>query len=122
MATIVHFDVPAEDIQRAKKFYEDLFDWKIEPVPGPMEYFNIFTKDEKGNRGIGGGMGKRGQPEQRITNYFGVANIDDSIKKIKDLGGTILMPKTTIPGFGYLATFLDTEGNKIGLWTTDETA
>ena len=122
MSTIVHFDIPAEDINRAKNFYEKLFDWKIEPVPGPMEYFNISTKDEEGNDSIGGGMGMRGQPEQKITNFIGVDSIDEYIKKVEDLGGKILMPKTTIPGFGYLATFLDTEGNTLGLWKTDETA
>ena len=122
MSTIVHFDVPAEDINRAKNFYEKLFNWKIEPVPGPMEYFNISTRDDKGNLSVGGGMGKRGQPDQKITNYIGVDSIDEYIKKVEDLGGKIIMPKTTIPGFGYLATFLDTEENILGLWETDESA
>ena len=122
MSTIVHFDIPTEDIKRAKNFYEKLFDWKIEPVPGPMEYYNISTKDEKGIESVGGGMGKRGQADQKITNYIGVDSIDEYIKKVEDLGGKILMPKTTIPGFGYLATFIDTEGNILGLWKTDETA
>ena len=122
MATIVHFDVPAEDIQRAKIFYEKLFEWKIEAVPGPMEYYNIFTHDENGKESVGGGMGKRGQSEQKITNYIGVPSVDEYIKKVQDLGGKIIMPKTTIPGFGYLATFLDTEGNTLGLWETDPDA
>ena len=93
MSTIVHFDVPAEDIHRAKKFYEKLFDWKIEAVPGPMEYFNISTKDDKGNEAVGGGMGQRGQPDQKITNYIGVDSIDVYIKKVEELGGKIMMPK-----------------------------
>jgi len=122
MSTIVHFDIPAEDINRAKTFYEKLFDWKIEAVPGPMEYFNISTKDDKGNEAVGGGMGQRGQPDQKITNYIGVDSIDEHVKKVEELGGKIIMPKTTIPGFGYLATFLDTEGNVLGLWHTDESA
>ena len=122
MTTIVHFVVPAEDLKRAKIFYEKLFEWKIEPVPGPMEYYNIVTKDENGKEGIGGGMGKRGQPEQKITNYIGVSSIDEYVKKVQDLGGRIIMPKTTIPGFGYLATFLDSEGNTLGLWETDSSA
>lgn len=121
MPTIVHFDIPTEDMNRARNFYEKLFNWTIEQVPGPMEYYNIATKDEKGNESIGGGMGKRGQPEQKITNYIGVESIDEYIKKVEELGGKILMPKTPIPGFGYLATFLDTEGNTLGLWKTDET-
>ena len=122
MTTIVHFDIPAENIKRAKNFYEKLFDWKIEPVPGPMEYYNITTKDEKGNEGIAGGIVQRELPEQKITNFIGVSSINEYIKKIENLGGKILMPKTTIPGFGYLATFIDTEGNTLGIWETDTTS
>ena len=121
MATIVHFDIPAEDIKRAKKFYENLFGWKIEKTPGPMEYYGITTTDDKGNVSIGGGMGQRRQ-EEKITNYIGVSSIDEYLKKVEQLGGQIIMPKTTIPGFGYLAVFLDTENNPLGLWETNENA
>ena len=122
MSTIVHFDVPADDIQRAKTFYETVFNWEITRVPGPMGYYNIGTKDDQGTPSLGGGMGQRGDPSQKITNYIGVSSVDDYIKKVKDHGGTIIMPKTTIPGFGYLATFIDTEGNPMGLWETDPNA
>ena len=119
MPTIVHFDIPADNIERAKKFYEDLFDWKIEPVPGPMEYFNISTKTEDGKEGVGGGMGQRREGNTGITNYIGVPSIDEYIEKAIKFGAKIIMPKTTIPGFGYLAIFLDSENNSIGLWETD---
>jgi predicted enzyme related to lactoylglutathione lyase len=84
-----------------------------------MEYYNIATKDEKGKEGIAGGMGQRGKPEQKITNFIGVSSINEYVKKIENLGGKILMPKTTVPGFGYIATFIDTEGNTLGIWETD---
>jgi predicted enzyme related to lactoylglutathione lyase len=119
MPKIVHFDVPVDDINRAKKFYEKLFNWKIEKMPGPMEYYEITTTDEKGNDAVDGGMGIRGEPGQGIINYIGVSSVDDYIKKLKELGGKIIMEKTIIPGYGYLATFLDTENNVIGLWETD---
>ena len=122
MSTIVHFDVPVDDIKRAKDFYEKLFDWKIEKMPGPMEYYGITTTDESGKVAIDGGMGIRGQPEQNIINYIGVSSIDEYIKKVEDLGGKIIMEKTTIPGYGYLATFHDTENNILGLWETDSKA
>ena len=67
-------------------------------------------------------MGKRRAPNQKITKYIGVKDINTYLKKVTDLGGTILMPRTTIPGFGYLVTFLDTEGNALGLWETEESA
>ena len=116
MPTIVHFDVPAEDIKRASWFYSELFGWKIEPMPGPMEYYGIATKDLEGKPSVGGGMGKRQEGDGGIVNYFGVESIDNCVKKLEVLGGKLLMPRTEIPGFGFLAVCLDTEGNKFGLW------
>ena len=122
MSTIVHFDVPAEDIERAKKFYGELFDWKFTKMPGPMEYLGIATFDDSGKEGIGGGMGKRQAPDQGIVNYMGVSSIDEFLSKVEKIGGKIVMPKTTVPGYGYLAVCLDTENNKFGLWEMDESA
>jgi len=122
MPTIVHFDIPAEKLERAKKFYKDLFNWDIQPVPGPMEYFNISTKTDDGKEGVGGGMGPKQEGNKGITNYIGVPSIDEYIKKAEDLGAKIIMPKTPVPGFGYLAVFLDTENNPLGLWATDPEA
>ncbi len=119
MPTIVHFDVPVDDIDRAKKFYKELFGWKIERMPGEIEYYGISTVDENGKEGIFGGMGKRGDPSQRITNYIGVSSIDVDIKKVEKLGGKMVMPKTKIPGYGYLAICLDTENNVFGLWESE---
>ena len=62
MPTIVHFDISADSPERAKKFYEELFDWKIERVPGPLSYYLIGTTDLNGEIGIGGGMAKREKP------------------------------------------------------------
>jgi predicted enzyme related to lactoylglutathione lyase len=122
MAKIVHFDVPTDDIERARKFYIELFGWKIEKPPGPMEYYFIETADEKGEKGIAGGMGKRGAPEQRITNYIGVPSVDEYMEKVKSLGGKVLQEKMAVPGWGYLAVCMDTEGNTFGLWQEDKEA
>ncbi len=119
MSTIVHFDVPVDDIERARNFYTKLFDWKINRMPGEMEYYGISTEDENGKEGVGGGMGKRGEPSQRITNYFGVPSVDKSLKKVEELGGKLIMPKTKIPGYGYLAICIDTENNVFGLWESE---
>lgn len=59
MPTITHFDIPVENLERAKKFYADLFSWKIERASGPIEYYLVETKTLKGKRGLGGGMTKR---------------------------------------------------------------
>ena len=122
MPTIVHFNIPVIDVNRAKNFYNELFGWKIERVLGPMEYYNITTYDDKGNTGVGGGMGESQEQDDQITNYIDVASIDEYITKVQQLGGKIVMPKTPIPGFGYLAVCYDTENNKFGLWESDEKA
>jgi hypothetical protein len=115
MPTIVHFDVPAEDIERGKKFYSALFGWKFESYPA-MEYNLITTTGLDGSPGVGGGLGKRMAPEQRMMNYFGVASIDAAMKQVKELGGKLISPKMAVPGMGYLANCVDTEGNAFGLW------
>jgi predicted enzyme related to lactoylglutathione lyase len=118
MSTIVHFDVPAENIDRAKKFYSALLGWKFEPYPG-MEYNLITTTNLEG---VPGGMGKRMDPSQRMVNYFGVKSIDAAIQQVKSLGGKMLTDKMAVPTMGYLANCVDTEGNTFGLWEENSAA
>jgi predicted enzyme related to lactoylglutathione lyase len=87
MSTIVHFDVPADDVERAKKFYNDLFGWTFSGTPGYPDYFLIETRDLEGKPGIGGGLGKRMSPDQRILTYIGIDSIDACIRKVERLGG-----------------------------------
>ena len=121
MPTIVHFDVPAEDIERAKKFYSTLLGWKFESFP-EMQYNLITTTNLDGTPGVGGGMGKRMEPSQRMMNYFGVPSIDAAMKQVKSLGGKILTEKMAVPRMGYLVNCVDTEGNAFGLWEEDTKA
>ena len=120
MPTIVHFDISADDPARAKKFYESLFDWKMMGPPGMPDYYLIETADLEGKSGVGGGLAKRGDPSQGITNYIGVSSIDEYITKVEALGGKLVQPKTAVPGWGFLAACLDTEGNMFGLWQDDQ--
>jgi predicted enzyme related to lactoylglutathione lyase len=111
--TIVHFEIPADDVQRAKKFYEDAFGWKISD-PWNMNYFMVETKD-KGEEGINGGLMQRKMPGQPFMNYINVPSIDESLKAIEKAGGKVAMPKTEIgSGMGWIAAFIDTEGNIMG--------
>jgi len=122
MPTIVHFDVATDNPERAKRFYEDLFDWKMENPPGMTDYYLIETKDLNGENGVGGGLGKRGDPGQKITAYMGVNSVDEYTAKVERLGGKVIQPKMTVPGWGYLAMCLDTEDNMFGLWQADKEA
>jgi len=121
MPTIVHFDVPAEDIERAKKFYSTLLGWKFQSYP-EMQYNLITTTNMDGTPGVGGGMGKRMEPTQRMMNYFGVSSIDAAMKQVRSLGGSVLTEKMAVPRMGYLVNCVDTEGNLFGLWEEDTNA
>lgn len=116
MSTIVHFDIGADNTERAKIFYTELFGWKFNLLPGPMNYYLIETNDLSGVRGIGGGMGARNGQKQGMTNYFGVTSMDESIKKVKELGGKVIQEKQDVPGWGSLAVCSDTENNTFGLF------
>jgi len=123
MATIVHFDISADKPKRAKEFYEKLFGWKITLLPGPMDYYLIETIDLEGKKGIGGGMSQRtAESKNGITNFIGVSSIDESIKKLTELGGKVIIPKQVVPGFGYNALCTDTENNLFGLFQEDTNA
>ena len=119
MPTIGHFEIPADDLDRAKKFYSDLFGWKIEKWDDPkvgMDYLLINTTDSKGNKGLGGGLIKRRHPQHSVTDYVEVDSIDEYSNKVTKLGGRIVVPKTAIPTIGYFAVFLDTENNHFGMF------
>jgi predicted enzyme related to lactoylglutathione lyase len=95
MPTIVHFEIPSDDIERSKKFYNDLFGWKFEKFPSPpdseampqgMEYWIISTVDDKGNEALNGGLMKRQSPQQQgITNYFDVKSVQEYSAKVEQL-------------------------------------
>jgi uncharacterized protein len=111
--SIVHFEIPADDLKRAKKFYEKALGWKITD-PWNMQYFMVETKD-KGKDGINGGLMQRKMPGQPFMNYIAVESIDASLKKVEKEGGKVAMPKMEIgEGMGWIAAFQDTEGNLMG--------
>lgn len=123
MPAIVHFDISADDPGRAKKFYEALFGWKFELLPGPINYYLIETTDLGGHTGIGGGMAQReGVQQSGIVNYIGVRSIDESAANVEKNGGRIVQPKQAVPGWGYLAVCNDTENNIFGLFEEDKNA
>jgi len=103
--TIVHFEIPANDVDKLKKFYSKLFGWKIEKAPGPIEYWTIMTVpvDEKmmlSRPGANGGMYKKERAENKPVNYISVESIDKYIEQVKALGGKIVQGKQEVQGVG----------------------
>lgn len=121
MPKINHFEINADDPLRAKNFYEKVFNWQIEKWEGPLEYW-LITAGEEGEQGINGGLQKRENEGDEIFNYVGVSSVEETLTKIKENGGEILIPKSPIPGIGYFAFFRDTEGNRLGIMEEDESA
>ena len=135
--TIVHFEIPADDPERAGRFYRELFGWKIEKWGGSgegqggeqagPEYWMVRTvpTDDRGQptrAGVNGGMMRRQQPGQAAVNYVSVESVDEYAKKARGLGAEVVMQKTPVPGMGWFAVLKDPDSNVFGIWETDEKA
>jgi predicted enzyme related to lactoylglutathione lyase len=120
MPRIVHFEIPADNPERAVKFYESVFGWEIKKWDGPVEYWMVMTG--KDAPGIDGGLTRRNPPVSGTTNVVEIDNVDEYLKKIGDSGGEIVMPKTALPTVGWMAYCKDTEGNIFGLMQMDPNA
>lgn len=118
---VVHFEIPAEDVKRAREFYKKAFDWKIDDVP-EMDYAMLRTTetDEKGRPkepgAINGGMMIRKAPIKSPVITIGVEDIAKSLEEVKGLGGKVIRDKTPVGDMGFSAYFKDTEGNIVGLF------
>jgi predicted enzyme related to lactoylglutathione lyase len=125
MQKVVHFEIPADDVERAKNFYGSIFGWDLQTMQmGEGEYTTVKTTavDEQTQMptepgAINGGMMQR---DARISTSpvitIGVDGIDDALKQIEDQGGSTVTPRTPIPGMGAFAYVKDPEGNVLGLW------
>ncbi len=124
--TIVHFEIPAKNIEKLKRFYSELFAWKFNKYPSgsemgnEMEYWTIETVPVDKNmqpirQGINGGMYPKDKPDQMPLNHFSVESVDKYVEKAKKLGGKIVSPKTEIPTIGWWAVIEDPDGNQFGI-------
>jgi len=120
-AGIVWFEIPADDVNRARGFYSKLFGWKMDQFPGPHEYWHIDTGGPDASPD-GGIMKRQNEGQRGITNYILVPSVNRAIPKIEKLGGKICMGKSPVPGMGYFAIAQDTEGNMFAVWEKDEKA
>ena len=118
MSRVVHFDLSADDPQRAVEFYRKLFGWKIERWAGPSEYWLLTTGDEA-QPGITGGIAKRLAPNDSTAVVYDVASVDAAAARVVACGGSIREPKQALPGVGHLVACRDTEGNTFCLLQPD---
>jgi uncharacterized protein len=126
MDKVVHFEIPADDVSRAREFYGSIFGWQLQDMTSEgMDYTIAMTTavdqqtqlpTEPG--AINGGMMKRTVETPSPVITIGVDAIDDALKQVEAAGGSVVSPRTEIPGMGAFAYFKDTEGNVLGLWET----
>ena len=121
MPRVVHFEIYADEVERATKFYAEVFGWQIHKWDGPDDYWLAITGGG-GEAGIDGAISGRPQPGAIGMNFIDVESVDDYIAKIQANGGTLVRPKIHIPEVGYTAVCNDTEGNPVGLFQIDPTA
>ncbi|HEX7023138.1 MAG TPA: VOC family protein [Trueperaceae bacterium] len=121
MARVTHFEITADDPERASKFYAGVFDWKVNKWDGPEPYWLCATGQES-EPGIDGAIMKRSARLPETVNTISVGSIEDTLTKIQEAGGSVLGPVQAIPGVGYHAYCRDTEGNAFGVIQNDPNA
>jgi predicted enzyme related to lactoylglutathione lyase len=122
MGGVVHFEIPADDQDRARNFYKQALGWRIDPMP-EMNYNVVITTPMDEKTGMpkepgainGGMMAREGELTTPVVTVD-VEDIDGTLRTIEGLGGSVVKPKDAIPGMGFYAYFKDTEGNIMGLW------
>jgi predicted enzyme related to lactoylglutathione lyase len=123
MNRLRHFDIHASNAERAKAFYERIFDWKGVSYPGADEFFQLRTSD---GEVIGAIAGRKYNVHPKDVLGFecsiSVDDVDETVRKVEAAGGKTLMAKTAIRGVGWIAKFMDTEGNLFAAIRYDKSA
>jgi uncharacterized protein len=121
----IHFEIHADQPERAIRFYQELLGWRFTKLDAPMDYWVIKTGPE-GTPGIDGGLlPRRGTTpaEAAAVNAYvctvDTASVDDLAVRLATLGGKVVVPKMAIPALGWLAYAKDTEGNIFGFMQAD---
>ena len=126
MPRVVHFEIHADNPQRAVTFYQDIFGWQINKWEGPEDYWLVTTGPDN-EPGINGAILRRrglvnGDAVIAYVCTIDVPSVDDVTAKITSHGGTIALPKMAVPHVGWLAYCKDTEGNIFGVLQNDPSA
>lgn len=121
MGRVSHFEITADDPERAAAFYRKAFGWEINDWGGPFKYL-LATTGPKEDVGIDGAIMDRHDSKQAVINTISVDKWEAGAKAVSDAGGTVLQEKTPVPGQGYFAYCKDTEGNVFGIFEADQTA
>ncbi len=122
MNPVVHFEMPAINRKRVKKFYETVFGWQMTQLGSDMGFYLLATTSpvDKNNMhkkkgAINGGFFPKGDAGSIPHIIIGVGDLKKSMEMVKETGGKILGKPSVIPGIGDFVMFKDTEGNRVGM-------
>ncbi len=121
MRSVVHFEIPADDVARAKEFYSSIFGWQMQDMP-EMDYTIVQTTAVDENQmptapgAINGGLMRRSHETPTPVITIDVESVAQALEQVEAAGGKVVRPRTEIPGMGAFAYFTDPEGNTLGLW------
>jgi predicted enzyme related to lactoylglutathione lyase len=121
MGRLSHFEITADDPERAAAFYRKAFGWEFNDWGGPFKYL-LATTGPKDQVGIDGAIMPRHETKQAVINMISVDNWEQGAKAVKDAGGKVLGDKQAVPGQGYFAYCRDTEGNAFGIFEANSSA
>ncbi|OBZ17256.1 VOC family protein [Bacillus sp. FJAT-26390] len=118
MSRMLRFEIQVADPEQAIAFYTNTFQWEFMKFPGPQDYWFIKTGNSD-EPGIDGGLMKSPDGSTRTVNSIEVTSIDDYLTAVTSNGGTVVVPKMSMPGMGYLAYFTDPAGVLVGISQAD---
>lgn len=123
MPRVIHFELATDDPEQTVEFYRNVFGWQIEKWDGPRDYW-LLTTGPDSEPGINGAILRK---EDTVSNagvcpIINVASVDEFIEAVAAHGGKVVMPRTTVPGIGYLAYCADPGGIVFGIMEQDESA
>jgi hypothetical protein len=110
--TITHIEFPADDVERAKRFYTAVVGWQYQEMEGFPDYYMFQNGPESG-----GAIGKRSESvSDTVRIYVNVDSLEEAVKAAEANGGRVVAQPQEVPGQGRFAAVLDPEGNEVGLW------
>ena len=121
MGRVSHFEITADDPDRAAEFYRKAFGWEFTDWGGPFKYL-LATTGPTDQVGINGAIMARNDRKQAVINTISVDSWEEGARAVAEAGGKVLMAKDAVPGQGYFAYCSDTEGNVFGIFQADPNA
>lgn len=119
---IVHIEIPSNNHNKTKSFYSSLCGWGVEEVPFAED--NVYVTFKTGTKGLDVALSNVDENNKigDVLIYFHSDDLDADMKQVKDLGGTVVLPRQNIDGYGALGIFLDPMGNRVAFWQSDHPA